>query len=54
MRAALAEAVAGVLAGMNTDPITVTDAETDVLLAAADLVNPGPHRRRIRLPRRCD
>ncbi|OOK78537.1 iclR helix-turn-helix domain protein [Mycobacterium kansasii] len=38
MRSELAEAVAGVLTGMNTEPITVTDAETDVLLAAADLV----------------
>jgi hypothetical protein len=38
MRAALADAVAGVVAGMNPTPITVTDAETDVLLAAADLV----------------
>ena len=38
MRAELAEAVAGVIAGMNTEPITVTDDETDELLAAADLV----------------
>jgi cellobiose-specific phosphotransferase system component IIA len=38
MRAELAVAVAGVLAGMDTTAITVTDAETDVLLAAADLV----------------
>ncbi|MDC8981245.1 bifunctional DNA primase/polymerase [Mycobacterium marinum] len=38
MRAELAAAVAGVLAGMNTTPITVTDAETNILLAAADLV----------------
>lgn len=38
MRAELAEAMAGVLAGMDTHPITVTAAETDVLLAAADLV----------------
>ena len=38
MRAELAAAVAGVLEGMNTEPITVTEAETDVLLAAADLV----------------
>lgn len=37
MRAELADAVAGVLAGMDTRPIAVT-AETDVLLAAADLV----------------
>ena len=38
MRTELAAAAAGVLAGMDTTPITVTDAETDVLLAAADLV----------------
>jgi hypothetical protein len=38
MRAELAAAVAGVIAGMDADPITVTEAETDVLLAAADLV----------------
>jgi hypothetical protein len=38
MRAELASAVAGVLAGMNTTPITVTDKERDALLAAADLV----------------
>ncbi len=38
MRAELAAVVAGVIAGMNTEPITVTDAETDILLAAADLV----------------
>ena len=38
MRAELAAAVAGVIAGMNPEPITVTDDETDVLLAAADLV----------------
>jgi 5S rRNA maturation endonuclease (ribonuclease M5) len=38
MRAELAAAVAGVLAGMDRTPIAVTDAETDVLLAAADLV----------------
>jgi len=38
MRAELADAVAGVIAGMNLEPITVTDAETDVLIAAADLV----------------
>jgi hypothetical protein len=38
MRAELAQAVAGVIAGMTRDPITVTDGETDVLLAAADLV----------------
>ncbi|BBZ60137.1 DUF3854 domain-containing protein [Mycolicibacterium monacense] len=38
MRAELAAAVAGVLAGINTEPVTVTDEETDVLLRAADLV----------------
>lgn len=38
MRSELAAAVAGVIAGMNPDPITPTDAEIDVLLAAADLV----------------
>lgn len=38
MRRELASAAACVLAGMNVTPITVTDAETDVLLAAADLV----------------
>jgi DNA-binding transcriptional ArsR family regulator len=38
MRAELAAAVGGVLVGMNTEPITVTEAETDALLAAADLV----------------
>lgn len=38
MRAELAAAAAGVIAGMNTSPITVTDEETDILLAAADLV----------------
>ena len=38
MRAELAAAVAGVIAGMNPEPITVTDAETDLLLAAANLV----------------
>jgi hypothetical protein len=38
MRAGLAEAVAGVLAGMATEPTRVTSGETDVLLAAADLV----------------
>jgi DNA-binding transcriptional ArsR family regulator len=37
MRAELAAAVGGVIAGMNREPITVTDAETDILLAAADL-----------------
>ena len=38
MRAELAAAAAGVLAGMNPVPVTLTDAETEVLLAAADLV----------------
>ena len=38
MRAELAQAVAGVLAGMNTEPITLTDAETDTIMAAANLV----------------
>lgn len=38
MRRELAEAAAGVLAGMNAEGITVTDEETDVLLKAADLV----------------
>jgi predicted transcriptional regulator len=38
MRRELAAAVAGVIAGMNIEPITITDAETDVLIAAADLV----------------
>lgn len=38
MRNELAAAAAGVLAGMDPRPITVTDAETNVLLAAADLV----------------
>jgi hypothetical protein len=38
MRAELAAAAAGVIAGMNCQPVTVTDAETGVLLDAADLV----------------
>lgn len=38
MRSELAEVVAGVLAGMRPEPVSVTDAETNVLLAAADLV----------------
>jgi hypothetical protein len=38
MRKELAEAVAGVLAGMQTTSTTLTDQETDLLLAAADLV----------------
>jgi hypothetical protein len=38
MRAELAAAVAGVLAGMETTGITLTEEETDLVLAAADLV----------------
>ena len=38
MRAELAHAVAGVIAGMNKEPITVTDAETNKIMAAANLV----------------
>ena len=38
MRAELAAAVAGVIAGMNAAPITVTKEETEKLLKAADLV----------------
>lgn len=38
MRAELAEAVAGILDAIDLDPVTVTDAERDVLLAAADVV----------------
>ena len=38
MRAELAEAMAGVMAGMQPVPITVSPEETDVLLAAADIV----------------
>lgn len=38
MRAELAAAAAGVIAGMDPVPIALTDQETDVLLAAADLV----------------
>jgi hypothetical protein len=38
MRTDLAEAVAAVIKNMTTQPIDVTKAETDVLLAAADLV----------------
>ncbi len=38
MRTELAEAVAGVVAGMDTDPTAVTEAEADALLAAADVV----------------
>jgi hypothetical protein len=38
MREELAAAVAGVIAGMDTKGITLTDKETDLVLAAADLV----------------
>jgi hypothetical protein len=38
MHAELADAVTGVLAGMDPAPTTVTDQETELLLAAADLV----------------
>jgi hypothetical protein len=38
MRAELSEAVGGVMAGMSTEPVTVTATETARLLAAADLV----------------
>jgi Domain of unknown function (DUF3854) len=38
MRAELAAAAAGVIAGMYPDPIAVTDDEIEILLAAADLV----------------
>jgi hypothetical protein len=38
MRSELADAVAGVITGMDATGVTVTDEETDVLLAAADLV----------------
>jgi 5S rRNA maturation endonuclease (ribonuclease M5) len=38
MRTELAEAVAGVIAAMNREPITITSDETEVLIAAADLV----------------
>lgn len=38
MRTELAAAVADVIAAMDTEPITISDAETDTLLAAADLV----------------
>jgi hypothetical protein len=38
MRAELSGAVAAVIAGMNTDAVELTAAETDALLAAADLV----------------
>jgi hypothetical protein len=38
MRAELAQALAGVIAGMNIEPITLTEAETDTIMAAANLV----------------
>ena len=38
MRAELAQAVAGVLAGMNPEPITLNGAEVDTIMAAANLV----------------
>lgn len=38
MRAELAAAAAGVIAGMELTPVPLNEAETDVLLAAADLV----------------
>lgn len=38
MRAELAAAAAGVIDGIQSTPVAVTDDETDVLLAAADLV----------------
>jgi 5S rRNA maturation endonuclease (ribonuclease M5) len=38
MRTELAEAVAGVIAAMNREPITITGDETEVLIDAADLV----------------
>lgn len=38
MRAELADAAAGVIAGMNPEPTTVTDEETETLLGAANLV----------------
>ena len=38
MRAELAGAVAGVIAGMETTGTTLTDEETDIVLSAADLV----------------
>jgi hypothetical protein len=38
MRTELAEAVAAVIVGMDPQPTELTEAETDVLLAAADLV----------------
>jgi hypothetical protein len=38
MREELAAAVAGVIAGMETTGATLTDQETDIVLAAADLV----------------
>ncbi|WP_052460147.1 hypothetical protein [Tessaracoccus massiliensis] len=38
MRRELSEAVAGVLAGINTEAVDLDDAETELLLSAADLV----------------
>ncbi|MGI8536803.1 MAG: toprim domain-containing protein [Mycobacteriales bacterium] len=38
MRAELAAAIAGVIAGMDTEPMHVNQSETEVLLSAADLV----------------
>lgn len=38
MRAELSTAVAGVLAGMNADPVEIGDEETELLLKAANLV----------------
>ena len=51
MRTELAAAVAGVIAGMNTDALPVADIDHGPLLAAADLVNAHQDGRRIRLPR---
>lgn len=41
MRAELCDAISGVIAGMEAVPIDVSTAETDALLAAADLVTLG-------------
>jgi hypothetical protein len=38
MRKELAAAVAGVIAGMSTEPVSLSDEETDAILRAADLV----------------
>ena len=38
MRGELADAVAGVIAGMDNEPIRLTDAESQIIVAAADLV----------------